>query len=443
MTCVPAPLTGLDAVTVRPGPPLAGTVRVDGSKNAALPLLATAATMRRTVHLSNVPASTDVQGLLTLLQSCGVRIARPVTDPATVIVLPATATATATIPVPDLPGAGRLRASYYLVPALLAACGQAVLPWPGGCPVGDRGMDVHFAVYRVFGDTVALTDTHYTVTATSNPRAAVSLTLPFRSRGATAAALLRAVAGGVRLRLGNPSLCPEVLAVLDALSGAGWAVEIGEDRVVLEPAAHSQAEAVTLTVPGDKIEAGTLACAVAATGGSGRIEGIDGRDVTAVVEALTWLGIPATAEPDAVTVRADAPQLTGRPLRIAASLAPDGVDADFEPALLTLALGMPGTHLFADAINPGRHHNLLPQLGLLGARIDALSPTQCRLAGPQRLTGATVRATDIRTGSALLLAALTADGTTTVTGLEQLRRGHADLPAKLRALGADITEVPR
>lgn len=443
MTPAPTALTGIHTVTVRPGPPLAGTVRVDGSKNATLPLLATAATMLRTVHLSNIPASTDVQCLLTLLQSCGVRIARPVTDPATVIVLPATGP----VPVPDLPDAARMRASYYLVPALLAACGRAVLPWPGGCPVGDRGMDVHFAVYRVFGDTVTLAATHYTVTATSNPRATVSLSLslslPFRSHGATVAALLRAVAGGVRLRLGNPNLCPEVLAVLDALSGAGWAVEIGEDRVLLEPAAHPHGEAVAWAVPGDKIEAGTLACALAATGGTGRIEGVHGPDATAVAKTLTWLGIPATVEPDAITVRAGAAPLTGRPLRIVASLAPDGVDADFEPALLALALGMPGTHLFADAINPGRHHNLLPQLAALGARIDALSPTQCRLTGPQHLTGTTVRATNIRTGSALLVAALIAHGTSTVTGLEQLRRGHADLPAKLRGLGADITEVPR
>jgi UDP-N-acetylglucosamine 1-carboxyvinyltransferase len=117
------------------------------------------------------------------------------------------------------------------------------------------------------------------------------------------------------------------------------------------------------------------------------------------------------------------------------------LDADFEPSLMALALGLPGTHLFADTINPGRHGNLLPQLARLGAEIHELSPTECRLTGPQQLTGAGVEATDIRTGSALLIAGLTASGVTTLGGLEQLRRGHADLPTKLHALGADICEV--
>jgi UDP-N-acetylglucosamine 1-carboxyvinyltransferase len=108
---------------------------------------------------------------------------------------------------------------------------------------------------------------------------------------------------------------------------------------------------------------------------------------------------------------------------------------------MALALNLPGTHLFADAINPGRHGNLLPQLTRLGAEIEETSPTECRLTGPQRLTGAGVEATDIRTGSALMVAGLTASGVTTLGGLDQLRRGHADLPGKLRALGADICEV--
>jgi UDP-N-acetylglucosamine 1-carboxyvinyltransferase len=108
---------------------------------------------------------------------------------------------------------------------------------------------------------------------------------------------------------------------------------------------------------------------------------------------------------------------------------------------MALALGLPGTHLFADAINPGRHSNLLPQLARLGAGIEEIVPTQCRLTGPQHLTGAGVEATDIRTGSALMVAGLTAEGVTTLGGLDQLRRGHADLPGKLRALGADICEV--
>lgn len=229
--------------------------------------------------------------------------------------------------------------------------------------------------------------------------------------------------------------------MLDALDAVGWEIRVGEDVLTLSPPSSGQGDAAVWEVPGDKIEAGTLACAVAATRGDACIRGVGGKDMEPLVLALTELGIPTDVEGDSLSVRAQDAQPAGRPLRAIASLNPGGLDADFAPPLMALALGLPGTHLFADAINPGRHGNLLPQLARLGAGIEEISPTECRLTGPQRLTGAGVEATDIRTGSALMVAGLTAQGVTTVGGLDQLRRGHADLPGKLRALGADICEV--
>ncbi|PJN04274.1 UDP-N-acetylglucosamine 1-carboxyvinyltransferase [Streptomyces sp. CB01201] len=425
-------------IAIRPGPPLAGTVTVDGSKNAALPLLAAAAALHRPVQLAKVPANADVQAMLTLLQYAGHRIARPVGEPNTVLVLPSDGTRI----VPELfEAAARIRASYYLVPALLAAHGRASLPWPGGCQIGERGMEQHFRVYETFGDRYAVDDHGYTVEARNPHNGSVSVALPFRSRGASIAAILRAVIAGRPLRLGHPNLSPEVTSVLEALRAAGWSAQANERIIALAPPASASQEAVAWTVPGDKIEAGTLACALATTGGNGRIEGVRSKDVAPMVAALRWLGVPVAAQENALTVHAADAQPSHHPLRAISSLSPGGLDADFEPPLMALALGLPGTHLFADTINPGRHGNLLPQLTRLGADIHEISPTQCLLTGPQQLTGAGVEATDIRTGSALLVAGLTARGVTTLGGLEQLRRGHADLPTKLRALGADICEV--
>ncbi|WP_424638174.1 UDP-N-acetylglucosamine 1-carboxyvinyltransferase [Embleya sp. AB8] len=418
------------------GPPLMGVVRVDGSKNAALPLLAGAAALGRTVQVCGIPDSTDVQLMLDLLGPCGYRVARPVNQPGTAIVLPRPR-GIENLP---LPNAARIRASYYLVPALLASQGRANLPWPGGCSIGDRGMEVHFKVYAAFGDTVTTHEYGYSVTASTSCPHEVRIALPFRSRGAGVAAILRAVIGGHRLLLGNPNLSAETTALLDALTAAGWHIDARPEVLRVEPGG-TWVESVSWSVPGDKIEAGTLACAIAATGGCGRIEGVRDVDITIVAGLLIRLGVPVFVEPDALIV-CEGSRHTGLPLEAVASLAPGGLDADFEPSLMALALGRPGTHLFADTINPGRHGNLLPQLARLGAHIEELTPTECRLTGPQHLTGATVEATDIRTGSALLIAGLTAHGSTTVTGLDQLRRGHADLPAKLRTLGADIPEVP-
>ncbi|MEU5050130.1 UDP-N-acetylglucosamine 1-carboxyvinyltransferase [Streptomyces sp. NPDC021096] len=441
MTTLPAPVPAAlvpHALTVRPGQPLGGIVTVDGSKNACLPLLAAAAATGRHVKLSNVPTSADVQMMLVLLERTGFRLSYPVGEPGSLILWPGAFTSSA----PDLADAARIRASYYLVPALLATHGSARLPWPGGCRIGERGMGEHFRVYETFGDTVEANDHHYTVTASGRRLGTVRCDLPFRSRGATVAAVLRAVVADCRLVLGNPNLSPETTTFLAALQESGWDVATSEEKITLGPPADSTRGSLNWWVPGDKIEAGILACALAATGGSGRIEGLRGPDVRLPADLLTQAGIPVTVAPDAITVH-PATQLTGRPMRAMASLAPNGLDADFEPALMALALNLPGTHLFGDSINPGRHGNLLPQLARLGARIEELSPTQCRLLGPQRLTGAMVEATDIRTGSALLIAALTARGVTTLTGLDQLQRGHADLPAKLRALGADLTTVAR
>ncbi|WP_406336265.1 UDP-N-acetylglucosamine 1-carboxyvinyltransferase [Streptomyces sp. NBC_00203] len=424
-------------VAIRPGIPLAGSVAVDGSKNAALPLLAAAASLHRPVHLGNVPANTDVETMLTLLQQAGWHTARPVSAPRTAVILPSDKPQ----PGPDPEIAARIRASYYLVPALLGAYGQARLPWPGGCRIGDRGMEQHFKVYERFGDHTTVDDRGYLVEAAATRTETVSIMLPFRSRGASIAALLRAVVAGRPLRLGLPNLSPEVLSVVEALQVAGWQCRVSESLLSLAPPPSAPAETVAWKVPGDKIEAGTLACAVAATGGDARICGVRGDDVAPLVSALRWLGVPADTEDDVLTIRAQDTRPTSQPLRAVASLAPGGLDADFEPPLMALALTRPGTHLFSDTINPGRHGNLLPQFARLGAEIDELSPTQCRLTGPQQLTGAGVEATDIRTGSALLIAGLTARGVTTLGGLDQLRRGHADLPTKLHALGADICEV--
>lgn len=436
-TTTSSPARAAEVIAVRPGSPLVGAVTVDGSKNAALPLLAAAAALCCPVKLTNIPANTDVRIMLALLRQAGWHVAQPGDEPATAVILPTERRGAS----PTLAQAAHIRASYYLVPALLARHGEARLPWPGGCRIGARGMELHFKVYEAFGDRSAVIDSGYRVEAAAPRSGTVSLVLPFRSRGATVAAVLRAVTTGRPLRLGEPNLSPEVLWVLDALKAVGWEVGASERLLSLAPPSSGQGEAAVWEVPGDKVEAGTLACAIAATGGTARIEGVHGRDVGPLVDALRQLGIPASADDGALSVRAQDADPTGRSLRAIASLSPGGLDADLEPPLMALALALPGTHLFADAINPGRHGNLLPQLARLGADIEEISPTECRLTGPQRLTGTGVEATDIRTGSALMVAGLTAHGVTTLGGLDQLRRGHADLPGKLRVLGADVCEV--
>ncbi|GAA0935085.1 hypothetical protein [Nonomuraea longicatena] len=419
---------------IRGGQPLKGTIAVDSSKNAALPLIAAAATVGHPVTLTNVPSSQDVCMLVQLLHATGTRA---VLDAANVLY---------TTPDPGRRGevdrglATGTRGSYYLVPALLAS-GRAELPWPGGCALGDRGMELHFAVYEAFGDTVHTCESGYRITTREEqPPTRVEIRLPFPSRGATVAAILRAILAQRPMLLRGPNTSPEVTGLVRALHRSGHEVAyLPDGTLTFEPGPCWPA---VWTVPGDKIEAGTLLCALAATGGRGRVHGVDPAHLTPLLDLLTELGFPITRDRDAVELDAPA-QLTGAPLHALASItslsSPSCLDADFEPPLMALALTLPGRlHTFQDEINPGRHANLVPQLRKLGAVITESSRTACHLTGPQRLTGATVEATDIRTGAALLVAALAASGTTVLTGL---RRGHPDLPGKLHALGADIATL--
>lgn len=424
------------ALTVRGGRTLSGTVMVDGSKNAALPLLAAAAVLGKPVTVTNLPASSDVVALTTLIASTGVLA--NTSGPHTVHFTP-----NGRVGRIDRALAARIRASYYLVPALLAH-GVADLPWPGGCNVGERGMDLHFTVYEAFGDTVHTDSNGYRIIlGRARERSLVEIKLPFRSRGTTVVALLRALVAQRPLLLHSPSLSPEVTGLVEALGLADhYAAYLPDGALYVEPGAACP---VRWKVPGDKIEAGTLLCAMAATGGHGRVLGVDSRHLTPLTTLLTTAGFPIAIVNGGVELaRGVSPtQKPIRPIKAIASLESlSDLDADFEPPLMALALTRTGEHAFADEINPGRHANLLSQLRRLGAVIVEDSPTACRLTGPQTLTGARVEALDIRTGAALMVAALAAEGTTVVTRVDQLRRGHADLPGKLRLLGADIIDGP-
>src|SRR5918999_5417636 len=423
------------SLTVRGGRRLCGTVTVDGSKNAALPMLAAAAVFGAPVAVAGVPACTDVDVLLDLLAGCGAAVSR-CADRGAVRIEAVQATGRQS----DVTmAAAAIRGSYYLVPALIAAHGQAVLPWPGGCAVGYRGMELHFAVYSAFGDKVIVHGDGYTVRRGRSPSHTVQVELPYRSRVATGAALLRALVAGCSVAIGNPNLSVEVHALCAALTAAGCQLSVETHRMLLKPTRVRSG--ARWRVPGDKIEAGVLVCAIAATGGHGRVGGVAFADLAPLADALVPLGFTVIPDGDTGVLVAGPKGRTGSGVLALASLAPGGLDADWEPGLMAVALGRPGAHRFADAINPARHGNLIGQLRRLGAVVTETSTTEAHLTGPQSLTGATVRATDIRTGSALLIAALTAAGTTGLTGLSQLRRGYADLPAKMRALGADI-DVP-
>lgn len=409
-------------------------VAVDGASGAALAMLAAAAATRQVVELANLPRSGDVLAITSLIEACGWSVT---TSADRTRIEPSGA------PAREMHAAGNVRASGWLVPALLGACGLAEMPWPGGDPIADRAMDLIFKVYEAFGDHCVKNETGYRVTAGSPP-ARAEISLPYPSRGATIAALARAAStASTTVVIDNPNTSAETMAVFDALSGLAWDGHWSARRLTLIPR-EPAAGAAHWTVPGDSAQAATLACALLVTGGSGDITGVPARAMTEFCGAVARVGYFVEPDGDRLYVRPTERSRQRRWTGIEARTGPDprGLPAEVEPLLMALALGCAGVHTFRDEINPGRHPTLIPQLAALGADIIEHSPSEASLHGPQHLVGAPVAVRDKCGGAALMIAALAAEGTTTIIGVEHVRRGYADLPGKLAGLGAEITPTP-
>lgn len=410
-------------------------IAVDGSTRTALPMLAAAAATGLPVVLFNVPGSGDVQTMLGLIETCGWSVT---TSGDMLAIDPSSVSGVA--PEADLSAAAKVSDSYYLVPALLSVFGRAELPYPNGGEFVERAMELKFRVYEAFGDLCVGHESGYRVTA-GHPPPQVDIELPYPSRGATIAALVRAAsASSTRLVIDNPDTSPESIAVFNCLIGLAWDGHLSPDRLTLIPR-KPVAEPSRWIVPGDKTEAAILACALMATGGSGDITGVPARAMSAFCKAVNEIGLNVEPDKHSLYIRSSGRSRERRWTGIngLASAEPRGLDPDFEPLLMALALACPGQHAFQDEINPGRHSILIPQLAALGAQVNELSSTIATFNGPQRLVGAPITAGDSRTGAALIIAALQARGTTVVTGLEHVRRDYANLPGKLASLGAAIT----
>lgn len=418
-------------IEITGGKALHGEVTTSGSKNTSLPLLACACLLEGRLPLMNVPDIRDVTTMLQLIREIGytttlrdgmVEISR--IEQSRVI---------------DMNAASAIRASYYLIPAMVRRYGTATLPWPGGCSIGHRAMDLHFTVYEAFGDHVSQTEIGYTVSASQHrPDHAVEVELPFPSRGATIAAILRSVGTDRCLQLQGANHSPEVRALLGALQKLNYSVTHANSTLTVYPPEHANGGPQPYSIPGDKIEAATLLMALAITRGSGVVNGVNPKHIAPVISLLKQLQFEIEVNDRSIHIMSPSSGPKRVDINVAATLDPNGWDADWEPLAMALALTVPGTHSFEDAMNPGRHSNLIPQLARLGAQITPRTATHCTFSGAQELKASSVTAADIRTGAALMLASLSVDGHSRINRSEQIARGYSDLPGKLTTLGARV-----
>ncbi|MCS7208612.1 MAG: UDP-N-acetylglucosamine 1-carboxyvinyltransferase [Fimbriimonadales bacterium] len=417
----------MEHYTIVGGTPLRGAVTVSGSKNAALALMAGALLIEGEALLHNTPQIEDVFTMVSLLEGLGVRTAWE----GNTLYLD-TRTLHHAEPNPQL--VNRMRASFYIFGPLLARLGYAKMPHPGGCQIGSRPVNFHLNGLRALGATISENGSHcYIAHALGLTGARIYLDMP--SAGATQQLMTAAVYASGLTVIENAAMEPEVVNLANFLNAAGARIEgAGTSTLYIQgvPKLRSQIE---FTVIPDRLEAGTFALAAAITRGEVVLEKTIPEHLHALLAKLREAGAQVQETEDTVLVRASE---RPKPLDIRTMPYP-GFPTDLQQpmcAYLTLA---DGASKVLETIYENRTQHV-PELQKMGADIVAEGRT-ILIRGVERLKGARVRATDLRGGAALVVAALAACGETLIEEVEHIDRGYERLEQKLQSLGAQIDRV--
>ena len=435
------------------GTPLRGRVRVGGSKNAALPMLAAALLPTGTTVLRRVPELTDTRGMIGLLRGLGANVTR---GGGTVAVDPDAIASAGALVEPDPAGVGAMRGAVCLLGPLLgraalAGGGAVRLAKVGGCDLGPRPIDRHLAGFAALGAAVERRGDGVTVSVDRLRGAELNLAAPPAAglpavpsvTGTINLLCAAAVAEGVSV-LHGAAREPEVAAVGRLLIAAGARIAgLGTDVLTVTgvQTLRGVRNAAPATVaPGDRIEAATWMIAAAATGGRVVIDGVAPSDVAAVADVLRDADASVTTCGSGLN-RSIRVVAGDRPRSFEArSAAFPGLPTDVLPQLAALAALADGTSVLTDEVFPGRTAHLAP-LARFGGTVERAGAAAVLTGGPTR--GAEVSAPDLRAAASLLIAALAAEGTSRIAGADLLLRGYERPAAKLRSLGAVVGSVGR
>lgn len=408
---------------VRESPPLRGEIRISTSKNAVLPIMCGALLTSEDVRIENPPDLTDVNTLTSLLAACGCAV-RKESD---ALVIKADSLQNPQ----DEEDVRKMRASVLVLGPLLARLGEARIPLPGGCAIGQRPIDQHLKGMSALGAKVVFD--HGGVTLSGRLRGAV-IYLDMPSVGATENLMMAATLAEGVTRIENAAKEPEIIDLSAFLCSMGAHVSgAGTSTIVVEgvKALHG-----TSWLPvADRIEAGTMACACAITGGELLLRGARADHLRSLLFKLSEAGVHIQDTPGGLMVFGRAKQ----PFEIRTMVYP-GFPTDLQAPMMAVACRTPGTSVFLETIFENRFMHAA-ELTRLGAHIRVENRVAV-VEGTPYLTGAPVRATDLRAGAALILAGLCAEGETLVDDeAGHIDRGYCRIEEKLRSVGGQVERV--
>ena len=413
---------------IRGGRRLVGRYPVSGAKNAVLPLMVSALLTPHLVTLRHVPASLDVAVLSGLLHGLGTGLNWSEGEDGLTLTLCAAQPRPAGI---DAELVRRMRASVLLLGALLARCGEASLPLPGGDAIGQRGIDFHLAGLRAMGAEVALEGGVVHARAPHGLHGA-EIALPQPSVGATENLMLAAVLARGTTTIRNAALEPEIADLAQCLAAMGAAIAgLGTGTLTIE--GGRPLHGAIHTVMPDRIELGTLACAAAMTDGEILLANAQPEMLGAALPLLRAAGVEMEAAPGGLAARRAAGGLAGVDL---VTRPYPGFATDLQAPAMALLSVAPGASAITETIFEQRFQHV-GELRKMGADI-AIRGRTALVRGVPQLTGARVMAGDVRAAAALVLAGLAARGETVLDGLDHLDRGYDRMAAKLAACGADL-----
>lgn len=413
----------VEKIVICGGKPLCGSVAVSGSKNAALPILAASILSGGRVVLDNVPRLSDVVAMCDILSSLGCSIF--FSDGERVIVDATHLSGN----VVSYQLAGRLRGSFLVMGPLLARLGAVSISMPGGCPIGARPIDLHIKGLTALGACVE--NRQGSVVAKAKKLVGTKIYLDFPSVGATENIMSAAVLAEGTTIIENAAVEPEIVDLANFLCAMGARIfGAGTDTVKIEGV--SSLSPTHYSVISDRIEAGSYLVAAAATGGCVTVKNILPDYVKPLTAKMTEMGISLEMGEDFIRVdsRGDFFAVDIKTLPF------PGFPTDMQAQMTTLLSLSQGTGIITETIFENRFMHA-SELARMGASIKVAGRSAV-VEGKKALTGAKVKATDLRAGAALVIAGLAARGDTEISDIYHIDRGYFGLEQKLAQLGADI-----
>ena len=419
----------MEQLVIHGGNPLRGRVKIGGAKNAVLPIIAAALLGSRGVSvLDDVPALEDVYTISSVLRSLGVKADYSAAEHR--LTIDASRIETLAAPYELV---RKMRASFLIMGPLLAREGRAEISLPGGCAIGTRPIDLHLKGFEALGAQIEITQGAIHASAPNGLKGA-RIYFDFPSVGATENVMMAASCAEGQTILENPALEPEIVDLANYLNVMGAHIRgAGTNQIKIDGVSGLMAADYTI-IP-DRIEAGTYMVAAAMTGGDVFIENAISEHLKPVVAKLTEAGAQIEEDIAGVRVRAD-----GKMKAIDLKTMPyPGFPTDMQAQFMAMLAVAEGTSVVTETVFENRFMHV-DELVRMGAqiRVDGRTAT---VEGGRSLTGAAVRATDLRAGAAMVLAGLVAHGETRVGYIHHIDRGYDDFVAKLVALGADISRV--